>query len=307
MAPVFRPYHHPLIWLTLSVLALGLSAGAAWRTVTALHVAVIPASADTSAQPMPNPSAAARLTLPEDVAVFQVAPGERELDPADRLADRFRLAGTFFMLSADLQPSTRKAVLVDGVSGADHIVQEGDILDNLTVVNVAHDHVIMEAGETRAILALGAGPGTGMFDDADPLDLARQDTDDDASAQNENPFGDQIDDHRWVFQRDRLIDYYKEVMQSPQRLKQVFDSMEPLYDQDRRITGYSLNIKGEADFFEAVGLREGDVVRHVNSMAMSSRLRAEFLIREFVHDRLNVFVLDVEREGTPEQLIYEIR
>lgn len=208
------------------------------------------------------------------------------------------------MLSAELYPSTRKAVLVDAQSGTDHIVQEGDTLDDITVVAVAHDHVILETGEIRE--TLGLERSARELDGIASLAGASPDSDD-APDGAKNPFGEQIDDHRWVFRRDHLLDYYQDVMRSPRRLKQVFDSMEPLYDENRRITGYTLNIKGEADFFEAVGLREGDVVRHVNNMAMSSRLRAEFLIREFVHDRLNVFVLDVDREGTTEQLIYEIR
>lgn len=305
MASVFRHYHHPVIWVASGALILGMSAGAAWRAVTALpDPESLTAPSD---HPAPEPGITAkRLSLPDYPSVFQAPPGTRPPDepPIRRLAERFRLAGTFFMLSADLHPSTRKAVLVDAQSGADHIVQEGDVLDEITVLAVAHDHVILEIGEIRE--TLGLERSAREIDGIASLDTASPDPDD-ATAGAENRFGEQIADNRWVFRRDHLLDYYQEVMRSPRRLKQVFDSMEPLYDDNRKITGYTLNIKGEADFFEAVGLREGDVVRHVNSMAMSSRLRAEFLIREFVHDRLNVFVLDVDREGTTEQLIYEIR
>ncbi len=307
MAPVFRHYHHPLIWLTLGALAVALSAAAAWRGITALHGHNTSAAmAPSTHRPPIDALTATRLTLPDGV-VFKTAPGTQRLEPAERLAGRFRLAGTFFMLSADMHPSTRKAVLVDEVSGIDHIVQEGDMLDHIEVVTVAHDHVVLQAGETREILGLGTGVGKRVSDDADALASALQDADDDASAASVNRFGEQFADNRWVFQRDNLLDYYQEVMRSPQRLKQVFDSMEPLYDDNRRITGYKLDIKGEPEFFEAVGLQQGDVVRQVNNMTMSSRRRAEYLIGEFIHDRLNVFILDIERGEKPEQLIYEIR
>ena len=80
-----------------------------------------------------------------------------------------------------------------------------------------------------------------------------------------------------------------------------------MYSDDGAITGYQLGVEGEADFFGSVGLKAGDVVRKVNSMPMTSRRRAEYFIGEFVENRGSAFVLDVERDGTPQKLIYEIR
>ena len=42
-------------------------------------------------------------------------------------------------------------------------------------------------------------------------------------------------------------------------------------------------------------------------MAMSSRRRADYLIREFANDKLSAVVLDIERNGQPAKLIYEVR
>ena len=87
----------------------------------------------------------------------------------------------------------------------------------------------------------------------------------------------------------------------------LFDSLAPLYNDAGNITGYTLDVQGEAEFFDAVVMKPGDVVRKVNSMPMTSRRRAEFFIREFVNDRANVIVLDIERGGKEQKLIYQVR
>jgi hypothetical protein len=119
--------------------------------------------------------------------------------------------------------------------------------------------------------------------------------------------GRQVGDNRWVFRRQAIMDYYSTLRDEPERLVRIFDSMKPMYDAENRIEGYHLGIEGEADFFAAAGLREGDVVRKVNSMEMTSRRRAEYFIKEFVADRANAFIIDVERDGQPLKLMYEVR
>jgi hypothetical protein len=42
-------------------------------------------------------------------------------------------------------------------------------------------------------------------------------------------------------------------------------------------------------------------------MRMTNRRRAEYFIKEFVKDRANAFVLDIERGGKPHKLIYQVR
>ncbi len=56
-----------------------------------------------------------------------------------------------------------------------------------------------------------------------------------------------------------------------------------------------------------MGLRDGDVVRKVNSMRMTSQRRAEYFIGEFVQDRLGAVVIDVERDGQPQKLVYLVK
>ena len=63
----------------------------------------------------------------------------------------------------------------------------------------------------------------------------------------------------------------------------------------------------EDNFFQAVGLREGDVVRTVNTMRITSRRRAEFFIREFIDNRANSFSIEFERGGQTMNQNYEAK
>jgi len=106
--------------------------------------------------------------------------------------------------------------------------------------------------------------------------------------------------------RKELLAYRDQLLDDPERLAALFISMKP--DRiDRKIAGYRLAKEGEGEFWEAVGLLENDVIRKVNSMKMTKQERAEYFIREFVQDRLNAVVLDIERDGQPLKLIYYLR
>ena len=68
-----------------------------------------------------------------------------------------------------------------------------------------------------------------------------------------------------------------------------------------------LDVAGEADFFAAMGMQQGELIRKVNSMNMTSQKRAEYFMGEFMKYLVNAFVLDIERGGKPEKLIYLVR
>jgi type II secretory pathway component PulC len=229
-----------------------------------------------------------------------MAPYSGESPAAGKLASRFRLAGTFFSYGVSQEPR-RKAVIDTLAERRQSVVGEGETLGSVRVVRVFYDHVILREGDLEESLWLRfaggeKGPAAPTMAEAGgkpPLEL--------------NRFGKKVEADRWIFSRDKLLAYYQDLLDEPARLAKVFDSLKPLYDENRRITGYVLGVEGEGDFFKAVGLREGDIVRSVNSLEMTSRRRAEYFIREFVGNRLNIFVLDVQRKEGPQKLIYEVR
>jgi hypothetical protein len=247
---------------------------------------------------------------PRDVAgldwsLFQNRDGSISVDGGS-LAKRLRLAGTFF--DYGVEADSRRAVLDDLVGGEQHVVGEGDGVAGVVVVRIYGDRIVLRpgTGEEQQLWLGFAKPGGGS------------DTGDGEGEQGvgEAGFGlgsdglfggKQVGEHRWVFQRQALLDYYQELRDEPERLLQVFDSLKPVYDADRRIEGYRLGIEGEAEFFDAVGMVQGDVIRSVNSMKMTNRRRAEYFIKEFVADRCNVLILEIERDGAPVKAIYHVR
>jgi type II secretory pathway component PulC len=289
----------------------------AWRCCLAFAGACIIAGAllvgGAARLPVPDAGAArpaAPRGWPVPVAAGQIdwsafVAGEGEaLPPADSAAARFRLAGTFFQYGID-GADVRRAVLDDLSDGTQAIVAEGDLIGRVRVVRVLRDAVVLETGSDRVTLKLSFTASTGGRDG--PAGGAAGG---EGAARDSAPdrFGlRRVGEYRWVFDRERLLAYYQELMDEPERLVRVFDTLKPLYDADRAITGYQVGLEGEAAFFRATGLREGDVVRKVNSLPMTNRRRAEYFIKEFVADRANAFVLDIERDGEARKLIYQVR
>lgn len=215
---------------------------------------------------------------------------------------RYRLAGTFLVYGG--LDDQRRAVIDDSNSGIQVIVSEGDLLSDGSIVGrIRRDSATLKTSQGIVELRLvfqesRAGEAKSSTTHADEMDT-------------ETPparfGGQQVAHNRWYFDRQKLLDYYAELRDEPARLVAVFDSMKPVYNEDDTIEGYRLVIEGEADFFAAVGLSEHDIVRAVNSVEMTNRRRAEHFIREFVADRANIFVLDVERNGHIEKLIYQVQ
>ncbi len=218
-----------------------------------------------------------------------------------RLPLRYRLAGTFLVYGG--LDDQRRAVIDDSTSGIQVIVSEGDILaEDSKVERITRDAATLLTPQGRIELRLvfqGRRAGEG--------DGSRLNETDGAETPPARFGGKQVAQNRWYFDRQRLLEYYAELRDEPARLVAVFDSMKPVYTDDNAIEGYRLMVEGEADFFAAVGLQEDDIVRAVNSVEMSNRRRAEHFIREFVADRANIFVLDVERDGRIEKLIYQVQ
>jgi type II secretory pathway component PulC len=215
----------------------------------------------------------------------------------------FRLAGTFFIEASD-GTQERKAILDETRTRRQYIVAEGNSVSNALVERIYYDHVVVRTGSATEEIWLdfashrGEAPGAGG---------ATQDMAAVVGSAETNRFGFRKQEGRWEFKRPAVLQYYQELLDDPDRMVKVFDSLKPVYGDNRRISGYVVGMEGEDDFFKAVGLQNGDVVRRVNTLPMTSRRRAEYFIGEFVRDRMNVVVLDIERDGTPSKLIYEVQ
>ena len=224
--------------------------------------------------------------------------------PEGPLAERYRLAGVFRMLGGGGGDDGSCAILDDLKEHRQLLLATGEEADGLRVEEIGADYAVVGDGTRRERLSIAPGvsgrdegPATAVADAA-PV----------PSVLSTNRFGARVGETRWEVSRDAVMEYYQEMMDHPDRLVGLFNALEPDYGDDGKIGGYRVNTeRGEADFFADVGLRQGDVVRRVNSLHMTSQKRAEYFIGEFVKGGLGAVVLDIARDGRPEKLVYLVK
>ena len=237
-----------------------------------------------------------------DSYTFKKQAGEQIIANLGPLARRFRLAGTFFAASGYQQ--SRKAIIDDIQKNNQRLVAEGDNLDpNILVVTIFRDRVILRDGSNDEQLWLSFAGGDKPAASASRPEADVTQGQADATLVR---FGKRTGERRWVLERKEVLRYYQELLNNPDRLAKVFESLKPVY-QTGKIAGYTLDVAGEGEVFRAFGLKQGDIIRQVNSMPMISQSRAEYFINEFVKNRVNGFVIDIEREAKPEKMIYLVR
>lgn len=223
--------------------------------------------------------------------------------PVGTLASRYRLAGVFLMLSDTGRSGgeDRCAILDDLQSKEQILAAENEQFGSVRVVRVEPDRVILSAGGGQETIFLSAGTL------AEP-DAPRAATEPAQTILESNRFGNRVGEYRWEFSRDAVLEYYQEMMDNPERLAALFMAMGPDRDETGKVAGYRLDMDvGEREFYSQMGFQQGDIVRRVNSMRMTSQRRAEYFIGEFVQGRLGAVVIDIERDGQSKKLVYLVK
>lgn len=229
-------------------------------------------------------------------------PGAHPEEIEGELIRRFRLAGTFFEFTPR-GSRKRLAIVEDRDLEKQLILRERENFDDIEVLHILRDHVDLRT-PTGEEVRLSRSFTSGQIHAA----IGEVTVTTDSVSENASTYGGQsVGKNSWVFKRDKLLEYYRGLLDEPERLVLVFDSLKPVYTADGWIEGYRLGIEGERTFFEALGLQEGDIVRRVNRVEMTNRKRAEFFIKQFVQNEATAFALDVEREGFTEKLTYAVR
>lgn len=264
----------------------------------AKHPTTGPATVTAPAVAWPAPAA----PQADDWSVLRRARGKGGVTVVAAPLQRFRLAGTFATYEGETGQTSRRAVIDDLLKRGDHLLREGESIEGLTLLKIFPDYVTVNIGGREEILRLGFTDAPASVAAAPAPTLRTNEV-----ALSTSRFGKRIASDRWVLSREALMQYYEELRRDPERVLQLFDSFQPSYTPDRIIDGYKLHVEGEKEFLAATGLQEGDVVRKVNSINMTSQKRAEFLIGEFLQKRMSAVVFDIERENKPQKLIYFVR
>ncbi len=215
------------------------------------------------------------------------------------IASRYRLVGVM-LNSSNSKKST--AFIEQKSTGTQRRLRIGEVLEaSTTIKSISKDEVwvVSTAGEECLVRE-------GKSASRAPLQGGASPAGDGGPAVNASRFGGKkTGENRWEFRHAAIMEYYQELMDRPERLVKVFDSLAPLYNDERKIEGYKVQIEGERDFFNAVGLHQNDVVRSVNGIEMTNRRRAENLIRRFTQNDLDLVVIELERDGKPVKQIYK--
>lgn len=234
--------------------------------------------------------------------------GPLEAEGSARAA-RYELTGTFQVFAGESETVESAALVDDREQGGQRIVRVGDTLGPFEVGAIGEDRMTLNRGGRSWVLALSGNTavqdrGPEVAEEAAPMNP------EDLPALETTRFGKRVKENYWVLERDAVKAYIDEMMQ-PQnmiRTANLYRSFaqvaENLQDDN---AGFRIGMKAEKDFFQDMGLQDGDIIRKANSMKMRTQRRAEYLLREFYNDRMSAVVLDVERDGEIQQHIYLVR
>lgn len=247
-------------------------------------------------------------SLPVDIFV----PEKSSLDTQklkETVNKRYRLAGTYQVFhEGDMQK--QKAIVDDTQENRQRILAAGDSFGELSIVEIYEDYleVTYEGEATQLHLSYSAAFSSNTAATEDTTEGSKKITKFiDLPALETNDLGKRVGENQWVMKRDALEGYYNEMLNDPERLANLYMSFRPDFNVDEKVAGYQLNMVGEKDFLNKMGLKENDVIRQVNSMNMTSQRRAEYFIGSFARKEMNAMVLDIERNGKKEKLIYMFR
>ena len=286
-------------WLAV-LLAGGLFA---WGVQKLPELPPEPKATERPVEPMatpPLPLLAATLFKPAEAGPVKIA---------ERAGDRFRLVGTYAYNFSGKEVG--QAIVEDTKEKKQIRVKKGDKLagDRLEVLEIHPDRVIVrsERGREQLTRRYLAGRKQSGEPGDEPKAVETRQHYFDRPGIVVNRFGKMVEENRWVMERDALMDYHRTILGRPLQLIKLFGSFYGARDENNQMKGYKLTMKGEQEFLTGMGLKNGDIITHVNAMKMTSQRRAEFFIKEFANNKLNTFVLDVERDGKTVQMVYFVR
>jgi hypothetical protein len=248
--------------------------------------------------------------VPAEVQFSDASPWARPgLEKIAARVEQFQLAGTFQTFSypgEGQEPVETALALVDDLEAhTQKIVREGDEVGPFTVALIGRDSVQLRHGDEVWTLQLSGrlfrGDSTaGIRGDESGLNRFA-----DLPVLETTAFGKRVAENQWVLDRVKVKQYAYDIANSPIRAANLYRSFDQVADEeDQEEAGFRLRMKGERDFFADLGLTDQDVIRKVNSMRMKNTRRAEYLISEFMKDRMGMVVLDVERNGEMRKMMY---
>jgi general secretion pathway protein C len=214
-------------------------------------------------------------------------------------ASHLRLVGLATHLPAHF------AVIEDVRRGVQHLYRVGDRVGSdeslsLTVARIEPDCVVLESSGGVYVLARGADPvdrpghAGGETDDAPATPLAAQDRSTGGRALVRRGRDDEYFLDRRAFEA--TVGDFDRVASQIRVIPNVVGG---------KAVGYRIFGIDAASVFSDLGLRNGDVLRSVNTVALTDPATALNVLRDLPRERR--ITLDIDRRQRPQTLTYEIR
>jgi hypothetical protein len=235
-------------------------------------------------------------------------PGE---DDIERRAAALVLSGTIQIEGGGrVRNGVEYVALVDDEeSGRQHLVSVGDELGPFRIREISPETMVFgidnrnwELEMTGRVRPRAVRRGTPSTEDGESVAW------EDMPALETSPFGKRVGDNQWVIEREPVMEYVRDLVENPARAISLYDSFRGVEQENQDLLdGFRIQKRGEHDFFRAMGLEDGMIIRSANMMEMDHQVRAEIIMREFIRGELDAVVLQVDENGERKGMIYIIR
>ncbi len=233
----------------------------------------------------------------------------RPIEALPRTELRLRLKGTICGSS----PSFSYAVIEDLSSKKEELYRLGDMVAGVKIVRIERNQVVIERGGVEEVLAsyeegMLAWGGKGK---ASPVSQTAQ-----TSASRQMVLGEK----EMAGATEAASRIVKSLQLDPQNLPGIFPDLTEAvsvanqvlnrakikpYFVDGHLEGFQAMEIQAGSIYERMGLHRGDIVREVNGYQINS-IQNAFQVYEMLQKE-SVVIVNVERDGQPVTLIYEIK
>jgi type II secretory pathway component PulC len=113
--------------------------------------------------------------------------------------------------------------------------------------------------------------------------------------------------NRFDLTRAPVVSFGESIQADSARKQRLAESFIPSLNAEDQIIGFRVSDRCEPELSARFGLQTGDILLKINSIRITRSRRLEYLADEFMKNRANIFILDLNRDGTRLRQIYVFR
>jgi hypothetical protein len=113
--------------------------------------------------------------------------------------------------------------------------------------------------------------------------------------------------NRFIIDRAPIVATCNDIQQDTTRLQSVAAAFALAHDSENRIVGFQVSVQAESDLATKLGLQDGDILLKINDMHVIKRSRLEQFAKDFIDNKANAFVIELDRRGKRIKQVYVFR